>query len=366
MEYQHAATTFASLGRSLLSLRRNQVSLVDLDDNQHHHDDYQKLVADTFLDLASASNNHVLSLTWLLRLLNSFIYCHEHFTSALLLHRPKRLAISDFFDRSLKALDICVAVGEVLDHICICLSHAKIIVHALSQPMSKSHAMRAKKELGELIKLLGENNDTGSRLSGRKANERNNLCVLLHAIGKDLIVPPRAFDNSSVIVHTYTMSYVLAFVMRMLVVAITCGDRGMNTNLLVPAPPGRQYEWAAPMIAIQETIHEEWRKKGKEGCGVTGLMKELQIIERCSQRLTELVGSDQLLLEEGKITEVRQQLLEMKDVCDSLEKGLKIFRRQVREAFHRIIKGRNKVLVHLCRSVDSSKPFPNYVEVVSA
>ncbi|CAN6480799.1 unnamed protein product [Victoria cruziana] len=353
MEYQHAATTFASLGRSLLSLRRNQVSLVDLDDNQHRHDDYQKLVADTFYELASGSNNHVLSLTWLLRLLNSFIYCHEHFTSALLLHRPKRLAISDLFDRSLKALDICVAVGEVLDHICICLSHAKIIVHVLSQPKSKFHVMRAKEKLGELIKLLGENNDTGNRSSGRKTNERNNLHVLLHAIGKDLMVPLRAFANNSVVVHIYTMSYVLAFVMWTLVVAITCGDRGMTTNLLVPAPPGRQFEWAASMIVIQEKIHEDWRKREKEGCTEAGLMKELQMIEKCSQRLTELVGSDQLPLEEGKITDVRQQLLELEDVCNSLEEGLKIFRRQVREAFHRIIKSRNKVLFHLGRFVDS-------------
>ncbi|KAF9624845.1 hypothetical protein IFM89_015399, partial [Coptis chinensis] len=89
----------ASLGRSILSIRHDQV-------------------ADRFNDLSAVSNEDLLSLGWIRRLLDEFICCQEEFRGILfnnkghLCRQPMDRFIAEYFERSVKALDMTLGEGQ--------------------------------------------------------------------------------------------------------------------------------------------------------------------------------------------------------------------------------------------------------------
>ena len=87
-------------------------------------DSFQRQVAEKFIDLnASAGENNLLSLDWISKLLDSFLCCQEEFRAIIFNHRsqisapPMDRILSDYFERSIKALDVCNAIRDGIEQI---------------------------------------------------------------------------------------------------------------------------------------------------------------------------------------------------------------------------------------------------------
>ncbi|ONK57549.1 uncharacterized protein A4U43_C09F1630 [Asparagus officinalis] len=134
------------------------------------------------------------------------------------------------------------------------------------------------------------------------------------------------------------MSSVLLFVMWALVAAIPCQDRGLNAHFSMP----RSFPWAVSISSMHERILEESRKRDRRKA--SGLLREMSCVEKCMRKLNELTDDVQSPMGEDKEREVREQVKELKEVCEALKEGLESLEMQVREVFHRIVRGRTEGL----------------------
>lgn len=397
-DYQNSSSTlsFTHIGRSLLSLRRDhQVHSMEGSTTPNHqngsldHDlaSFQRLVTELFHDLASASQDDLLSLSWVSKLIASFLCCHENFRMVLHSHggqvfkSPTDRMVADYFERSVKALDVCNAIRDGIEQIRQWQRLLEIVVCALDRERTAGEAQfrRAKKALIDLaIGMLDDkdsNSSTGSSLAHRNRSfgrsrdthhhqsHNNHFRSLswsvsrnwsaarqLQAIGNNLS-PPKTNDlvaSYGLALPVYTMNAVLLFVMWALVAAIPCQDRGLQVHFSVP----RHFSWAGPMLFLHERIMEESKKRERKNA--CGLLKEIHQIEKCARVMNELSDSVQFPLTQKKEVEVRQRVKEVSEVCEALKNGLDPLEQQVREAFHRIVRSRTEGLHSLGR--------PNFAE----
>ncbi|THU53415.1 hypothetical protein C4D60_Mb10t14170 [Musa balbisiana] len=377
-----------SLGRFIPSVRGDQIHAIDA---RHHmaagaaaeQPDllaFQRCVADHFLDLSDVDADGLLSLSWLRKLLHSFLLCHEAFRPLLLdrwsliARPPLDRLVADFSDRTVKALDICNAARDGVDQLRRLGTHLEIVVAALGPAAASSsrrghpegQLRRARKALAELAVMLDDRDagsvpshrnrsfgrsgsgNAGSSSSSSPSGSRRlshfrslsssvsrswSLVRQLQAIGSNMAAP-RGHEveaTAGLAVPIYTMSAVLLFAMRSLVAAIPCHDRSIQAHFSIP----RTFPWAAPIISIHERIVEESKKKERRNS--TGLLKEIQQIERCTHQLTELTQANQFPMSEEKQEELRQRVEELAQVCVVLKEGLGPLERQVREVFLRIM-----------------------------
>lgn len=104
----------------------NQVHSMELLDEFDIHLDnelemFQYQVFRQFKNLSESSDDEFLSLDWLSKLLDAFVVCHEDFMAILsknelyLSEPPLDKLLKDFFDRSIKALDICNAICDGIE-----------------------------------------------------------------------------------------------------------------------------------------------------------------------------------------------------------------------------------------------------------
>lgn len=387
-EYQQGSSvSLASLGRSILSMRRDQIHAMDgIHDSSSARDleldSFQKQVFDRFHDLAASDD--VLSLSWIRRLLDAFLSCQEDFRSIIFSRRmalsrpPLDRPIADFFDRSVKALDICNAIRDGIEQIRQWQKHLEIVVCALDagdggrRPLGEGQFRRSKKALTDLAILMLDEKDAGGGSSSSSAIAhrnrsfgRNNTSKdhhhrsaghfrslswsvsrawsaarQLQAIGNNL-APPKNNEiaaSGGLALAVFTMSSVLLFVMWALVAAIPCQDRGLHTHFSLP----RQFPWAVPILSLHERILEESKKRERKSS--SGLLREIYQIERYSRHMTELADTVQFPLTEERLSEVRQGVKELRRVCDALKEGLDPLERLVRDAFHRIVRSRTEGL----------------------
>ncbi|URD84476.1 hypothetical protein MUK42_19139 [Musa troglodytarum] len=349
-DFQGSSVPFASIGRSILSIRRDQVHTVD----GHHHDSpgggaahdlelevFQKHVADLFVDLA-ADADELLSLAWVRRLLDSFLICQEEFRvilfscskgqRVLLARPPLDRLLSDFFDRAVKALDVCNAIRDGVDQLRLWRQHLEIALAALhgGRPLGEGQLRRARKALTDLTILMLDEKETAGgggaaasaghfRSSSWSVSRSWSAARQLQAIGNNLAVP-RGNEVSA--------TNGLAF----------------PTHFSVP----RNLPWAASITSLHERIFEESKKKDrKNSCG---LLKEIQQIEKCSRHLAELLDPVEFPLTEEKDMGLKQGVEELVEVCSALKEGLDPLERQVREVFLRIVRSRTEVLECLSKS----------------
>lgn len=337
---------------------------------------FQRHVADLFHDLAAASGSTtesgegLLSLSWMRRLLEAFLVCQEAFKAIVLNNKelvsrsPLDRLVAEFFERSVKALDVCNAIRDGIEQVRQWQKHLEIVLVALNpsqRTVGEGQLRRAKKALTDLTIAMLDEKDAGAVLSqrnrsfGRTNNSGRNHSAGSHfrslswsvsrswsaarqlqAIGNNL-APPRNNEiiaSEGLAIPVYTMNAVLLFVMWALVAAIPCQDRGLQIHFSVP----RNFPWAEPMTLLHDRILEESKKKDRRNSN--GLLKEIHDVERCSRHLAELTDPTQFPLAEDKETELRQSVHELSEVCDSLKDGLGRLERQVREVFHRIIRNR--------------------------
>ncbi|PKA66796.1 hypothetical protein AXF42_Ash003452 [Apostasia shenzhenica] len=381
-DYQGSSTPFASIGRSILSIRRDQVHSVDGNHDsaaEQELEAFQRHVADIFQDLASASDE-VLSLPWMRRLLDSFLICLEEFrvilfnSKAAVSRPPLDRLISDFIDRGVKALDVCNAIRDGIEQIRHWQKHLEIVLFALDpapRALGEGQIRRAKKALADLsVVMLDEKDGAGgsggsilaqrNRSFGHNSHGKESLhcrsggghfrshswsvsrtwsaAKQLQAICSNISAPRgnEIASTNGLAIPVFTMNSVLLFVMWTLVAAIPCQDRGLLIHLSVP----RSFCWAAPILSLHERILDESKKKERKNS--SGMLKEIHQIEKSTRHLGELIDSVHLPLSEERDTEVKQGVQELAQVCNVLKDELEPLERQVREVFHRIVRCRTE------------------------
>ncbi|KAL3513890.1 hypothetical protein ACH5RR_026607 [Cinchona calisaya] len=382
-DYQGAASSFANFGRSIFSInRRDQVHSMD----SHHGvtsqelelEAFQKQVAERFNDLLAADSTELLSIPWIRKLLDVFLSCQDDFRVILFQNRaylnraPMDRYISEFLERSVKALDVCNAIRDGIEHIRSWQKQLEIVLCALDKNKSfgEGHFRRAKKALIDLaIGMLDEKEGNASiahrnRSFGRQNMQRDQKSLghfrslswsvsrswsaarQLQAIGNNLVAPRanEVMATNGLAVAVFTMNYVLLFVMWALVAAIPCQDRGLGTHFSVT----RQFIWTVPILSLHERILEESRKRDRRNA--CGLLKEINEIEISVRHMNELADSVQFPLSNEKEGEVKQGVQKLGLVYDAVKDGLDPLERQVREVFHRIVRSRSEGLETIGRA----------------
>ncbi|XP_061373166.1 protein BYPASS1-LIKE-like [Gastrolobium bilobum] len=380
---QGPSSSFSSFGRSLFGVRQEQVHSVEAN---HESDScnlelgsFQKRVTDRFHDLSGVGDDELLSIDWMQKLLNAFICCHEEFRAILLNNQeqvskpPLDRLVYEFFERSVKALDICNASRDGIEKIRMWQKHLEIVFCALDfnkRALTEGQFRRARKALMDLaLAMLDEKDSAGSVFSHRNRSfGRHNsskdkdhhspghsrshswsvsrswsAAKQLQSIASNL-VPPRAAEvaaTSRLAIPVYTMNCILLFVLWTLVAAIPCQDRGLNIHFSVP----RQYSWSTPVTLLHERIMEESKKRERRNSN--GLLKEIYQVEISTRHLTDMVDSAQFPLTEEHKMEVEQDLKELRHVSEAFRNGLDTLERQVREVFRKIMTCRTEGLEYL-------------------
>jgi len=359
-------------GSSILNLRATQVHSMEYSSLDKELSLFQKHVTDRFNELSLVSNDNLLSLSWVSKLLDSFLCCQEEFKMILHNHRsmvykpPLDRLVNDFYERSVKALDVCNAIRDGVEQIRQWEKLLEIVLSALDHKriIGEGQFRRAKKALVDLeigmidasskdtnnvssfdYRSFGRNNvskDKGSSQFGHFRSlswsvSRNwSAAKQLQAIGNNLCFPKsnELVATNGIALAIYTMSSILLFTMWSLVAAIPCQDRGLHLNFSVP----RHLLWAAPVMSLHERITDESKKRERKNC--CGLLKEIQKIEKCAWVMNDLANSLKFPLSEEKEEEVRVKVEDVVNVCEGLKNGLDPLERQVREVFHRIVRSR--------------------------
>ncbi|CAL5185422.1 unnamed protein product [Lathyrus oleraceus] len=366
------------LGSSILNLRSTQVHSMENSSLEQELNLFQKHVTDRFNELSSVPNNDLLSLSWVRKLLDIFLCCQEEFRMILHNHRskvckpPLDCLVNEFYERSVKALDICNAISDGVETVRQWEKLLEIVVCALDTKriISKGKFRRAKKALVDLaIGMVDDSNEDSNnvfsfasrnRSFGRNKVDRDrhdrrdssafgqfrllsssvsrNWSAIrqLQAIGNNLCFPKNSdlVASNGIALTIYTMNTILLFTMWALVAAIPCQDRGLHHNFSIP----RQLSWAAPVTSLHERILEESKKvERRNSCG---LLKEIQKIEKCARVMNDLADSLEFPLSEDKEDEVRVKVEDVVNVCEGLKDGLNPLEKQIREVFHRIVCGR--------------------------
>ncbi|KAF8074208.1 hypothetical protein N665_1120s0004 [Sinapis alba] len=365
-----------SFGRSLLSLRRDQVHLMDPTEPMSMEvelDSFQRQVAEKFIDLnASANDDKLLSLEWIGKLLDSFLCCQEEFRVIIfnhksqLLKQPMDRLIEDYFERSVKALDVCNAIRDGIELIGQWQKLIEIVICALDAShgqLGEGEIHRAKKALIDLAIGMVDDKDSSNSLAQRNRsftrnkdhNQHHNgylrslswsvsrswsAAKQLQGIGNNLATP-RASDvmaTNGLALTVYTMTSILLFVMWVLVAAIPCQDRGLQVHFYFP----RHFQWAVPVMSLHDKIMDESKKRDKrKACG---LLKEINLLEKNSRMLSELIDSDNFSLTDDNGLQVKERVEELMQVRESVKEGLDPFERKVRDVFHRIVRSRTEAL----------------------
>ncbi|RCV14777.1 hypothetical protein SETIT_3G005300v2 [Setaria italica] len=400
------ATPLASIGRSIRSLRRDHNQIHSFP-TPHPHSDldaadaFQRRAAKLLSDLL-APDGDLLSLAWTTRLLDAFLLCLVEFRALLFgpgadaaSRPPLDRLVADFFDRAVKALDLCNAVRDGLDLVRQWRKHLAIAAAVLSAstdptaPLGEAQIRRARKALTDLTILMLDDRDGGGGVVGQRnrsfgraskdarphghgqghhrrsssggssgSGSGSHLRSLswsvsrawsaarqLQAIGGGLPVPrPQDITATGGLASAvYTMGAVLFIVSFALVAAIPCQDRGLQAHFSVP----RNFPWSDPATTLYDRIVEESKKKDrKNSCG---LLKEIHQIELCSRHLMHVTDTAEFPLPKDKDAYAQEAAQELVQVCQSLKDGLDPLERQVREMFHLIVRTRTEILDCLSR-----------------
>ncbi|KAL8459251.1 hypothetical protein ACS0TY_036651 [Phlomoides rotata] len=367
----HDVSSSSLFGFSILSRRRDQIPSMESTHESIRQDieldAFQRNVADRFHDLSAVDSGELLSIPWLRNLLDSFLCCQEEFKVILYNNRsnlsksPMEKHVADYFDRSVKALDVCNAIRDGIQQIKQSQKQLEIVLCALDNQRSigEGQFRRAKKALIDLaIGAVDEKvpnasfscrNRSFGRYTQREQRSLGHIRSLswsvsrswsaakqLQAISSNLIAPKanEITSTNGLNLAVYTMSYVLFFVMWALVAAIPCHDRGLLTHFNTI----KQFMWGGPILSLHERIVEESKKRERKNA--CGLLKEIHEMEKCARNLNELADSVQFPLTEEWEREVKQRVEEVRSVYEDLKAGVDPLEGQVREVFRRIVRSR--------------------------
>ncbi|KAM3377606.1 protein ROH1 [Capsicum galapagoense] len=370
---------FASFRRSILSIRSEQVHSLELNHDSNVHEieqeAFQKLVFTRFKELSVAPADEFLSIAWIQKLLDAFTSCQEELrivlnnNKELLLKLPQDKVLSDYFDRTIKALDICNSARDGIGKIRLWQKHLEIVVSALDsrqKMIGEGQLRRTRKSLMDLALVMLEEKETGSVLSQRnrsfgrhnkaKDHQRRpsrhsrslswsvsqswSASKQLQSIASHLVAP-RGHEiaaTNGIASLIFTMNFVLLFVLWVLVAAVPCQDRSLQIHFTVP----RQFSWSNAFWLLHGRIMDEAKKPERRNSN--GLLKEIYQLEKCVHHLTDLIDSAQLPLTEGLMEEIKMGGQDLSAVCEDLKAGLSPLERHLKEVFRKIMSCRTEGL----------------------
>ncbi|KAK6935430.1 Protein ROH1-like [Dillenia turbinata] len=410
------ATEGSFIGRSILSIRRNQVNSIDGNHEQELEDleFFQKHVSDRFTDLlhcqspqppaslvddspsatsgdgsaAVSSVDNILSIAWLRKLLDSFLCCEAEFKAVLVIGRdpsqftkaPLDRLVPEFLDRAVKALDVCNAISHGVESIRHWQKLAEIAVSALQQsPFSEGQVRRARKALNVLVTSMAldekESNSNktternwsfgrrGGAAAAHKEQNAGHFRSLSWGVSRSWSASKQIQamasnlwaprgNEANSVAQAVYIMSVVLTLVTWVLVATVPCQERMGLASHLPVP--RNVGWAQSMFGLQEKITEEWKKKEKKG--TAGLLEELQKIDKLGQSLFELADSFSYPPEEQKVEEIVSLVSELDDTCRKMEDGLVPLQRQVREVFHRIVRSRTEILEIIDQAGKLSSP----------
>ncbi|XP_073294832.1 protein BYPASS1-LIKE-like [Primulina huaijiensis] len=371
----HLASS-SSFGFPISSRKRDQIHSMESPNESTGQEieleAFQRQVAERFRDLAPSDSDDLLSIPWIRKLLDTFLCCQEDFRVIVFKNKsqlnkpPMDKYITDYFERSLKALDVCNAIRDGIERIRQWQKQLEIVLCALDgqRTTGEGQFRRAKKALIDLaIGMLDEKESSSSVAHRNRSFVRNNahreLRSLSHfrslswsvsrtwsaarqiqSIASNLVAPKtnEIISTNRLNVAVFTMSHVLLFVMWALVAAIPCQDRGLQIHLSVT----KQFVWADPILSLHERILDESKKRDRRNS--CGLLKEIHGIEKCARHMNELTDSVHFPLTMQKEAEVKERVQELAIVHKAIKDGLDPLELEVRQVFHRIVRCRTEGL----------------------
>ncbi|KAG2705214.1 hypothetical protein I3760_05G042400 [Carya illinoinensis] len=239
-----SSSPLASFGRSIWSIRREQVR-------------------DRFHDLSEVSADELLSIAWIRKLLDVLVCCQEEFRIMLVKNRvwvskpPLDRLVAEFFERSVKSLEIGNATRNGIENVRLWQKHLEIVVCAL-ESRQRALGEGQNRSFGRHNTSKGHHrrhsSSSGARSLAWSASHSWSAAKQLQSIANNLI-PPRGNEiaaTSGLAVPIFTMGYVLMFALWVLAAAIPCQDRGLNIHFSIP----RQFSWRTPLHSLHERILE--------------------------------------------------------------------------------------------------------------
>ncbi|KVI01797.1 uncharacterized protein LOC112500872 [Cynara cardunculus var. scolymus] len=381
--------SFGTIRRSILGFGsdHNQIHSEELNNESkslldRELEGFQNQVFNQFHTLSSSSSSadDFLSIDWMLKLLDAFLACQEDFKRILLKNSelfskpPLDRLLMEFFDRSIKALDICNAVRDGIEKVRVWHKHLEIVSSAFDSKqrnvMGEGQFRRARKALTDLaIVMLDDQKDSGSVFSNRnrsfgrqnKGKERKkghskslswsvsnswSATKQLQSMANGLVQPRvneigQQFGLANCV---FTMGFVLMFVLWTVVAAIPCQDRG-----LFPFSIPRQVSWGTPLFLIHSRILDESKKRERKNS--PGLLTEIHQMEKSINLISDLIDSaHQFPLTEEQQKEVKDGIQELSLVCNSCKNGLDSLDRELREVFRKIMSFRTEGLGTVTRA----------------
>ncbi|XP_057803323.1 protein ROH1-like isoform X2 [Salvia miltiorrhiza] len=351
------------------------------DSNIKYLESFQRQVFARFHDLSLVNADELLSVSWIHKLLDAFTTCQEDFSALLsdnkaFLSKPPadRLA-TEYFERTIKAMDIFNATRDGVETVRVWQKHLEIVVCALDdrqRMLGESQFRRARKALMDLALLMLDDKDTGSVFShrnrsfGRKGKEHHrsssghsrslswsvshswSASKQLQSIANNL-VPPKASEiaaTNGLAMLIFAMSYILMFVLWVLVAAIPCQDRGVQIHFAIP----RQFSWSTPLFLLHSRIMDESKKRERRN--TCGLLKEIYQIEKCVHQLTDLVDAAQFPLSDELKEEVKENVKELSLACEACKTGLEPLQHKLRETFRKVMACRSEGLEFLGKATE--------------
>nr|XP_043624856.1 protein ROH1-like [Erigeron canadensis] len=384
---------FGTFRRSIMGIGHDHNQIHSMDVNNESSSEFHcelgsfdHQVFRQFRTLSATSADELFSLDWVSKLLDAFIAVQEDFkvilskNEAILSKPPLDRFVTDFFDRSIRALDVCNALRDGIEKIRLWNKHLEIVSSVFDSKhknvMVEGQFRRAKKTLTDLaIVMLDDNKEATSMFSQRnrsfgrpnKGKEHQHkpghsrslswsvpnswsASKQLQLIANGL-VPPRSHEISAtngLANVVYTMGFVLMFVLWALVAAIPCQDRSLQVSFSVP----RQYSWGTPLNLLHIRIVDESKKRERKNS--VGLLKEIYQMEKSIHLVTDLVDSiNQFPLTEEQRVEVQTSFQQVSQVSNSFKNGLDPLERQLREMFRKIMSCRTEGLEILSKAAQS-------------
>ncbi|KZV22737.1 hypothetical protein F511_05369 [Dorcoceras hygrometricum] len=341
---------FASFRRPILAVGSDQVhSEMNHDSSTPNLDTFQRQVFTWFHDISVVDADEFLSISWICKLLASFTSCHDHFQAILLNNRrqllnpPADRLATEFFDRVIKALDIFNATRDGIEKIRIWQKHLEIIVCALDtrQRILGSIFSNRNRSFGRKGKDSHHHRSSGhSRSLSWSVPHNWSASKQLQLITNNLI-PPRGNEietTDGLATLFFAMSFILMFVLWILVVAIPCQDRGVQIHFTIP----RNFPWSTPFSLLHSRIMDESKKRDRRNSN--GLLKEIYQIEKNVHQITTLVDSAQFPLPEEVKEEVTANGNDLSLVCEACKRELEPLQRQLRDVFRKIMNGHTEGL----------------------
>ncbi|XP_073146252.1 protein BYPASS1-LIKE-like [Henckelia pumila] len=355
---------FASFRRPILTIGSDPVhSEMNHDSRTQNLDAFQRQVFTWFHDVSVVDANELLSISWICKFLDAFSSCLDNFQITLMNNRghllkpPADRLATEFFDRAIKALDIFNATRDGIEKIRIWQKHLEMVLCALDSRqriLGEAQFRRARKALMDLALVMIDEKDTGSIFShrnrsfGRKGKDSHHghsrslswsvphnwsASKQLQLIANNLI-PPRGNEveaTDGLATLFFTMSFILMFVLWVLVVAIPCQDRGVQIHFTIP----RNFPWSTPFSLLHSRIMDESKKRDRRNSN--GLLQEIHQIEKNVHQITTSVDSAHFPLSEEVKEEVRANVCELSLIHEACKNGLDPLQRQLRDVFRKIM-----------------------------